>query len=108
MHENILKCQLSTYNATNKKFKSCLNTRWPMSNESYLSLSISTNNKVLIWASVNGELYFCFPNFNISELNAFIKILKLIWYFELKKQKRIQNWLYAISAFVFMPVGYMS
>lgn len=73
-----------------------------MSNEKlFIPLSISTNNKVLIWASVNGELYFCFQNFNISELNAFIKILKLIWYFELKKQKEF-NWLYAISAFVFM------
>ena len=66
------------------------------------------HKQVLIWASVNDELYFCFPNFNISEFNPFIKILKLIWYFELKKQKRIQNWLYAISAFVFMPVDYMS
>ena len=73
-----------------------------------LFVPISTNNKVLIWASVNGELNFCFPNFNISELNVFIKVLKLIWYFELKKQKRTQNWFYAISAFVFMPVGYMS
>lgn len=49
-----------------------------MSNESYLSLSISINSKVLTWLAVNDELYFCFPNFKVSKLNAFVKILKLI------------------------------
>lgn len=47
-----------------------------MSNESYLSLSISINSKVLTWLAVNDELYFCFPNFKVSKLNAFVKILK--------------------------------